>query len=314
MKELSILIPLITLIASNLFSQNLNEFTKLYVEDSKGNIDSVEIQWVDYADDSRVFTEDGEENLKDVPFDSILEMRISNGIVYGERVSKMNDRYFAGTKIGNAPFGLYCKSVYSNPILLIHAKYPPVVVSWDTTFFAKDNCFRGSAIVNHDIWIEFSRNTDKWEEFGGDKIRTYCMLENGRQRLRLDPIWGDGFGWTDFTYDFALNNGDTVRHLAHALLIESAILPYCNYKAIVSNEEVEDKGSIGLYPNPASTRLYIDHTSEGAPYTILNIDGIEVQQGEYPIQGIETTPLPQGVYFIQVRDGNKVWVDRFVKM
>ena len=204
--------------------------------------------------------------------------------------------------------------VFFGPRLLIHAKHPPVVVSWDTSFFAKDNCFRGSALVNHDIWIEFSTNTNKWEEFGGDKIRTYCMLQNGRQRLRLDPIWDDGGGWTDFTYDFALNNGDTVRHLAHALLIESAILPYGNYEAIVSYEEVEGQGSQGLHPNPVSTRLFIDHATEGAAYTIINIEGIEVQQGEYPIHGIETSPLPQGVYFIHLRDGDKVWMDRFVKM
>ena len=101
-----IFILFIGVYSSALKAQFRTEFTKFYVEDSVGNVDSAEVCWLEDA--WRLVLEEGEVNMINEPFDSILAIRFSDGISYGERVSKMNDKYWAPMREIFRPLSSVC--------------------------------------------------------------------------------------------------------------------------------------------------------------------------------------------------------------
>lgn len=295
------------------FAQTFTNFTTFYVEDARGNRDSAQIVWHSVASSFEVFTEKGEENLLNVPFDSILEVRFSNGIAYDGPVTKNNKRYFCGIEEGNKPLDPHCDHLYGDANLLVHAKYPPVTVSWDTSFFAVDNCFRGSAMVNHDIWIEFGTDVSEWEDRGEGRIETYCMLEDGFFMTDLLPKWDNSGGWSKFAYDFALNNGDTARHGVHALLIETAIVPTCSFKVLTSEESlIEEK--ITIHPNPVKDMITLDSRLIGSDFQISDIHARPVISGVISSTIVDLSEIPAGVYFMRIKGADARGSTRFVKL
>ncbi|MDB5283108.1 MAG: hypothetical protein JWO06_2183 [Bacteroidota bacterium] len=78
--------------------------------------------------------------------------------------------------------------------------------------------------------------------------------------------------------------------------------------------EVNANNSISIYPNPASTQLYI-HAENFKPQELklYDVSGQIVQQGKFEPQ-VNISQLSGGVYFIEVKTGDILVRKRFVKM
>ncbi|MGE4289524.1 MAG: endonuclease [Salinivirgaceae bacterium] len=73
------------------------------------------------------------------------------------------------------------------------------------------------------------------------------------------------------------------------------------------------KQEIRVYPNPTSNVLYVDGTKD-ASYSIINILGRQVQEGESGDEAIDVSALPQGKYIILFEDKATVVAKTFVKL
>ena len=70
--------------------------------------------------------------------------------------------------------------------------------------------------------------------------------------------------------------------------------------------------SIIVYPNPASTTLYIKSDKEINSYKIYNLTGQLIKTGEYN-NGIPITELPAGIYLLNINIANKSRSFKFVR-
>ena len=68
-----------------------------------------------------------------------------------------------------------------------------------------------------------------------------------------------------------------------------------------------------IYPNPASDVLNISGISEAADYEIYNITGQKIEEGKVSDHHVNLHQLSKGVYFIQLKDKEKVTRLKFIK-
>jgi hypothetical protein len=70
-----------------------------------------------------------------------------------------------------------------------------------------------------------------------------------------------------------------------------------------------------LYPNPASDRIFISGERSNRPmeFTIYSSVGVNIRSGKTADGSISVSDLPQGVYLIEWRQGDKKTTSRFVK-
>ena len=81
------------------------------------------------------------------------------------------------------------------------------------------------------------------------------------------------------------------------------------------------KGSfVKIFPNPASTKLYIQHTEAGvnAQLRIIGLDGRLMHQARVPESAVQSilnvSALPSGIYHIVYEDGNgERMVSKFIR-
>jgi hypothetical protein len=68
--------------------------------------------------------------------------------------------------------------------------------------------------------------------------------------------------------------------------------------------------TFSLYPNPATTTIYIKGISTNTPYRILDIQGRVLQQSELNGTSIDITTLPQGMYVLQIEGYKPVMFEK----
>lgn len=239
-------------------AQNQDVFgpTTIYITDAIGNIDSVTVGWLE-RESSADMTELGEENIVVQPWDTILEARLANGPIFGSRPTVERKTYYFNVEFNNSPGVRRCPHIVGAPILLIHAEHLPVTIRWDSTFFIDNPCFWYSAFVNHDIWTEVPSVTttiDVWKSLGADSLDHHCMIAKSIYVTDLSPK-PEETGWTDFTYDHYLANGDTVTN--GALAIVPDVLYSCTTRPTVTVASLPHN-TINLYPNPAIKHITLD--------------------------------------------------------
>jgi len=72
---------------------------------------------------------------------------------------------------------------------------------------------------------------------------------------------------------------------------------------------------VQLYPNPVNARLNVKlQDGRVATFTIKNILGQEVQQGKVTNNSIEVSKLQSGTYIIEINDGQKPLIKKFIKL
>lgn len=94
---------------------------------------------------------------------------------------------------------------------------------------------------------------------------------------------------------------------------------YCNEIEIMdlidtirslSIDEIANK-TIEVYPNPVNKELFVNGISSG-DFTIFNSVGRTLLVGKYDIS-LNTTLLSKGIYYISIKQGNKIYNSRFIK-
>jgi hypothetical protein len=89
-----------------------------------------------------------------------------------------------------------------------------------------------------------------------------------------------------------------------------------------SSTPTPDELQFSMYPNPATEKLIVDPQqalSSSAQLSIYSIDGRMISESAWsPIGGdkqeVNIGSLPSGVYFLQIRDGNRIAKSKFIKM
>lgn len=90
----------------------------------------------------------------------------------------------------------------------------------------------------------------------------------------------------------------------------------CENLLTVGINKPKTDANLRLYPVPASNRLFVDtEDSESLwQYSIYSHTGQILAQGVYSnSNGIDISYFPQGLYIIQIDNGNTVFLDKFVK-
>ncbi len=81
----------------------------------------------------------------------------------------------------------------------------------------------------------------------------------------------------------------------------------------VSTIDLLNDIEINVYPNPTTGRLFVETSLQSWSYQIMNLHNQQVGAGSYR-ESINVSSLPQGVYFLQLKDENNIYrAIRFVK-
>jgi len=106
----------------------------------------------------------------------------------------------------------------------------------------------------------------------------------------------------------------TIEFTLHSL--EAGMMEYMNASMEGACEIAQSVGemtpSITLYPNPANDRVTISGWDSNARVTITDISGRQVRQEQLRNNQIETSVLPNGIYFVTLAEGAKTACMRLV--
>lgn len=95
--------------------------------------------------------------------------------------------------------------------------------------------------------------------------------------------------------------------------IQDYEVEFINATSLAVNESKENKNETIISPNPASDVLNISGVSEAANYEIYNMAGQKVDEGKVSNHYVNLNHLSKGVYFIQLKDKEKVTRLKFIK-
>ncbi|MFM2016622.1 MAG: hypothetical protein RL007_278 [Bacteroidota bacterium] len=71
-------------------------------------------------------------------------------------------------------------------------------------------------------------------------------------------------------------------------------------------------GGMHLYPNPADRFIRIDNVNYGTTYSVYNMLGEEMLNGNYNGREIDISALSPGVYLLQISQGDRISTARFI--
>ena len=85
------------------------------------------------------------------------------------------------------------------------------------------------------------------------------------------------------------------------------------YHSAVVNSEHKSNPKISVFPNPTTGKVYIEHESEVC-YTVTNLLGSVQKAGSSQNGEIDISDLPNGVYILRLRDGERLFSTKIVKV
>ena len=109
---------------------------------------------------------------------------------------------------------------------------------------------------------------------------------------------------TDGTYTVSLTATNDCSSITYSTVID------------ISTSVVENSSYTGIYPNPASTCIYVNvENSDIFSYQIININGQLISSGKSISNGnaIDIKDLSAGVYYIKISTDNKSFVNQLIK-
>lgn len=310
------LILSILLLATHSYSQ-LSEpewKTTLYVEDAKGNKDSIIIGY-DGSVETKFNPEYGENDLPHV-LDSVLDVRV---IISKDENSPDgfydSQYYLSNVGIGGAYTEVTgnwgnCHSYTPRINFGVYAKYRPIKVYWDQSVW-QDECHFGS-------WITSSGLTQTAIGWYNLAIDYACM--GGTDHVIWDlptnniipvlAIESDHWLTTLPTMDGRL---DTMWILQVAIKRRTFFDTPCRFS---SSDDLQWQ-SLHLYPNPTADVLYIDAIQNINQVKIYSGDGrTEFIQNIHDTQAkIDISMLPTGIKIIElVDDQGKIHREKWIKI
>lgn len=237
-----------------LFAQQQPQFVMpIWFEDSLGNKDTVWVGGDPNASSQNMNPQFGEVAIA-APFDSVFEVRGVHGDDTDWETSKIIIEY------NDSPGQCY---LAAHTRLMIHAKYPPVKISWDTMILASNYPCNINTILTPDQYVFLLQN---WYEA---RI-IYCMMTSDSIEIDdLFPIPPPD----QLEHPFEVQ-GQGVNVLPGLWFTGFWDFPHCYTTLPVSEVDLHEQ--IAISPNPVGNHLRLSNYS-GVEITMLRVIGLSGQ-------------------------------------
>ena len=280
--------------------------TKFYFEDAVGNRDSLTVGYDTTA--NVVYNPDfGEENIREVPWDSVFEVRA------GRQESDRNPnlplsktlvaKLFTGISDGRCYFS-------ESPVrMFVKIKHLPVTITWDSTHY-QGYCNGGSYLAPHEMGSLFLNwwftDTAVWwpkpPEFACLSTQSSYVLHSFTETTKI---------WVNYLLD---QNTDGSVDTIYAVNFYGWFPEYdefspCRKKVSVQDVQAQDV-ELKVYPNPAQTMVYIE-SQDRLRWTLKDIQGRQRLAGVDP--WLDISDLQEGVYFLTIYIGDRIITKKIIK-
>ncbi len=291
------------------YSQGLFFESKIYVTDSRGNKDSLGIGLQPNL--TKQYNPELGELIDTSPFDSVLEVRGAFFKNYNH-----TDSVFFTRRIVNAigdlqSFGnKQCYRLQDRIFLFIHAKYPPVTISWDRDIWAEE-CTAGSWITTW--WL--SETVTGW--YNSQDTSTYkCMGLNSSVTWTLPYTkpQPDEWKWANWYRVHEIEGGtmDTIPFIQIAPKYRYFFDTPC-WVPPVSTNDVFDSTQIEVFPNPSFDHIYFSGEFNIQYIEVYAADGRLEMTIPY-VDGADVSKLSAGLkMLILYKKDGKLLTSKFVK-
>ena len=292
----------------------------IYLTDTMGNRDTLILGIYDGAPDG-YNPNLGEEDLRNVPWDTVFESRLmtfnspycrSCGIEYtGKKLvmSRVRDENRPARACGEFTFPRQVN-------IAVASKHPPVTISWDTTAFDPDGplrCFADSYILNSSFWVSF----DNWYLALPDdrSIDVFSCLASSNQGRFAN--WGSSFR-VEQVLDGTVNPVSIPYFPIEFYATGDSPEP-CRSRSVSSTDQ-SFAPFLTLAPNPTNDLLNIS-VAEGQDlrfrdYHVFSLTGRRLLSGAVREgASLDVSTLPPGIYLLRLRESNSgaLVTKKFVK-
>lgn len=262
----------------------LFQFT-LYAEDSLGNRDSVILGYDPNASSENLNSQFGEVSLT-TPFDSIFDMRAIHGFDFLNRTSNII--------IEDADILFFDSScvLSADTRIVIHAKYPPVQIFYDSTLFSTQPC---KSVILSPHWGIFT--LPQW----WDACEYHCMSSSSPFSYSLVPEC-----WNSLYIEKEVQ-GQGLKELPGLFLATFYGPGPCNDPTFLEAGQKPVKEEFTLYPNPCSAYFLLETASPEsiAQVLVMSVAGqimpCPIEKRQNGIR-VDASSLISGLYFVLVRD------------
>jgi len=266
----------------------------LYIEDAKGNRDSVEFGYA-LDEEKNVFNPELGEVEIFTPFDSILDMRgFTLGNYAGSLSNGMSKRVITHVNENSYDEDEGCYIIQGNLIFMIHAVNLPVTLTWNHNDFTSARCRIAATFTSHLA----GATVEGWYLEPWLVEETMCASTNNSFTTFLPELGG-----FEVERDVDIEGG-TVKNIggvALAYAVASSLPTWCSIDSSLTTttREVYTKPEISVYPNPALDILYLDIDFD-EPFLIVDLLGQVWMKGEG--RSIDVSSLSSGVYFVKMKN------------
>lgn len=283
--------------------------SKIYVTDSIGNKDSI---FVGYNPNlTSQYNPELGEKIDLSPFDSILEVRgviLKNDFIADSAfyTKKLVSNCHTPSIYNNKP----CYRTVQRMFLAIHAKYPPVTISWDRDIWAEE-CTAGSWITTW--WL--SETVTGW--YNSQDTSTYkCMGLNSSVKWTLPYTkpQPDEWKWANWYRVHEIEGGtmDTIPFIQIAPKYRYFFDTPC-WVAPVSTDDFFENTQIDVFPNPSFDRIYFSREFNIQYIEVYAADGRLEMTIPY-VDGSDVSKLSAGLkMLILYKKDGKLLTSKFVK-
>lgn len=112
-------------------------------------------------------------------------------------------------------------------------------------------------------------------------------------------------GW--FTADKCVQN----CNLSDSLKVFSGVIGHTGYPT--KQASIQSNDEINIYPNPTNNTLFVKGISPNSSVSIIDLNGQSLTNGQLMNHQIDISQLMNGVYFLQIVDGERKLMRRFIK-
>ncbi len=271
--------------------------TAFYFEDSRGNRDTVYSGFDPRATGGYDRNFDGP--IITAPFDSVFEVRVAEIFehTFFEQTMTLRKRVISYAYHHDDRYGDDCYRETPGALFFIHARYPPVTVSWDAEVFRKSFC-RVASIFEPHFQASYPGGPNPWWlTFPDQAALVTCMSEDSTAILNLPPRpWGEPLYPTDIQ---PTEGGqlDTIPIVRYSPLFEHDFQSPCRVE-FVNTATPSQSAAFIAYPNPAATYLVISY--EAVPYELYDAFSRLVLRGT--ASEVDVTSLAAGMYTLMIKN------------
>ena len=245
---------------------------------------------------SEVFVNQAQVNAADLP--------ATNGVVHSLDAALLVDETVADVAIDNG-FGILVAAVIearllpalTNPFAELTVFAPSDAAF--TTYITNSGITAADLLANSALADILLYHVLGSEEMSGDLTNGLVATLNGADVL-VDIT--SGVMINDATVELADVNAD--NGVVHA--IDKDLVPGT---ASVDNQELN---KISVYPNPTTSFIKVENF-ENAEYKIINAAGMLVQNANLNSNTINVETLDNGMYYLYIVEGEKMFTSQFIK-